>query len=261
MPKLRTGDIELYYEKMGEGQPLVFIHGLGSSALGWENQVDLFAKHYQVVAFDVRGHGQSDKPPGPYSIPLFAQDAAGLIESLGIAPAHVVGLSLGGMIALQLAVSAPDALKSLTVVNSGPDMVLRTFKDRLNVFQRLFVSSVLGMRKMGEVLSGRLFPKPEHEEIRQIFVERWAANDKPAYMASLRAIIGWSVADRLGEIRCPTLVIAADQDYTPVALKEAYAAKIPGATLAVIEDSRHATHVERPEAFNPTLMAFLEKQK
>lgn len=259
MPRLHVSDIDLHYEITGQGQPILLIHGLGSSTRGWEEQVPFFSQHYQVMTFDVRGHGESDKPPGPYSIPLFAADTAELITSLGIAPVHVVGLSLGGMIAFQLAVDAPDLVRSLVIVNSGPEFIVRTFKERLGVIQRELIVRLLGMRKMGEILSKRLFPRPEHEELRRQFVERWAQNDKRAYLHSLRAIVGWSVADRLSTIRCPTLVIAADKDYTPVSLKEAYVARMPQARLVVIPDSRHATPVERPERFNEALMAFLSK--
>lgn len=260
MSKLHVRDIDLYYEIAGRGQPILFIHGLGSSSRDWEPQVAFFAKHYQVVTFDVRGHGQSGKPPGPYSIPLFATDTAELIKSLGIAPAHVVGISMGGMIAFQLAVSAADLVRSLVIVNSGPEFILRTFKERIGGLQRLLIVRLLGMRKMGQVLSKRLFPKPEHEELRRVFVERWAENDRRAYSDAMRAIVGWSVSDRLGDIRSPTLVIAADEDYAPVSLKEAYVAKIPQAELVVIADSRHATPAERPEQFNEALMAFLSRQ-
>jgi pimeloyl-ACP methyl ester carboxylesterase len=261
MPKLRVGDINLYYEITGQGQPLLFIHGLGSSARDWELQVDFFSEFYQIVTFDVRGHGQSDKPPGPYGIPLFANDTAALIRALGVVPTHVVGISMGGMIAFQLAVNAPELVKSLVIVNSGPELVLRTWKERLGALQRLLIVRVLGMRKMGEVLSERLFPQREHSELRRLFVERWAENDKRAYFASMRGLVGWSVADQLGAIRLPTLVIAADQDYTPISLKEDYVAAMPDAELVVIPDSRHATPVERPELFNQALMAFLSKNR
>jgi len=260
MSRLHVRDVDLHYETTGQGQPILFIHGLGSSGRDWEPQIAFFSAHYQVVTFDVRGHGQSDKPPGPYSIRLFAGDTAELIKSLGIAPAHVVGISMGGMIAFQLAVSAPDLVKSLTIVNSAPELILRTFKERLMGIQRLLITRLLGMCKMGQVLSERLLPKPEHAELRRIFVERWAENDKRAYIDSMKALVGWSVADRLGDIRCPTLVIAADEDYTPVSLKEAYVARMPQAELVVIEDSRHATPVEQPEQFNQALMTFLSRQ-
>ncbi len=94
----------------------------------------------------------------------------------------------------------------------------------------------------------------------RLFVERWAENDPRAYRDAMQAIVGWSVTDRLSTIQCPTLVIAADQDYTPVAVKEAYVARMPRAELVVIGDSRHATPVEQPEQFNEALMAFLSRQ-
>jgi 3-oxoadipate enol-lactonase len=260
MPSLHVRDIDLYYEVNGQGQPIVFIHGLGSSACDWEMQVPVFSKQYQVVTFDLRGHGKSGKPRGPYSISLFSTDTAELITGLGLAPTHVVGISLGGMIALQLAVSAPDLVKSLTVVNAGPEFVVRTAKEYLQVLQRQVIVRLLGMRRMGEVLSKRLFPKPGQQELRQLFVERWAANDPRAYRDAMQAIVGWSVTDHLNSIQCPTLVIAADQDYTPVATKEAYVARMPHAELVVISDSRHATPVERPEEFNEVLAAFLSRQ-
>ncbi len=260
MPKLNVGDVELYYETVGQGEPLLFIHGLGSSARDWQLQVDFFAEHYQVVTFDARGHGQSDKPPGPYGVPLFAQDSAGLIKALHLAPTHVVGVSMGGMMALQLALDAPDLVRSIVVVNSTSEIVARSWRDYVTFFQRLFVTRVLGMRRTGEFLGKRLFPKPEQEELRLMFVERWAENDKRAYLDAMRGLVGWSVSERLGEIRCPTLVIAADEDYSPLEVKQAYTAKIPGAELVVIEDSRHGTPVDQPEKFNAALLEFLSRQ-
>jgi 3-oxoadipate enol-lactonase len=260
MPVLPLRDINLYYEIAGQGDPVVFIHGLGSSARDWEYQVPFFAPRYRVVVFDVRGHGRSDKPPGPYSVPLFAQDAAALIRALEAAPAHVVGISMGGMIALQLAVDEPALVRSLVVVNSGPELVVRTFRERLMILQRFLIVRLLGMRKMGEVLSQRLFPRPDQAPLRQMFVERWAENDPRAYREAMRALVGWSVADRLGDIRCPTLVIASDQDYTPVSAKEAYVARMPNARLVVIPDAHHAVTVERPEEFNQVLLDFLMQQ-
>ena len=260
MPKLHIHDIDLYYEITGHGQPVLFIHGLGSSTRDWEAQVRFFSKHYQVITFDVRGHGKSDKPPGPYSVPLFAADTTELIKLIGLASVHVVGISMGGMIAFQLAVNTSNLVKSLVIVNSSPEFIVRTFLERLEVFRRLLIVRLMGMRKMGKVLSKRLFPNQEHGELRRILVKRWAENNKRAYIDSLKAIVGWSVADRLGTIDCPTLVIAADEDYTPVAFKQAYVSKMPRAELLVISDSRHFTPVEKPERFNEVLLAFLSKQ-
>lgn len=260
MPTYKIRDIHLYYEITGQGQPLLLLHGLGSSTRDWQAQVPVFAQQYQVITLDVRGHGQSSKPPGPYRVPLFAQDTAELLQSLNLPPVHIVGLSMGGMIAFQLAVSYPHLVKSLVIVNSGPELVPRTLKERWLVWQRLLIVRLLGMRKMGEVLGGRLFPKPEQGEMRQIFVERWAENDQRAYLDATRALIGWSVTAHLPALRCPVLVISADSDYTPVSAKEAYVQKIPGAILQVITDSRHATPIDQTEKFNSAVLDFLALQ-
>jgi 3-oxoadipate enol-lactonase len=260
MPKVRINDIDLYYESTGQGPPVLLIHGLGSSTRDWEPQIAAFPAHYRVVAFDVRGHGQSDKPPGPYSVPLFTADTAELIRSLEIGPCHIIGISMGGMIAFQLAVDTPELVKSLVIVNSAPEMIVRTFQDRLNVLQRSLLVRVFGMRKIGGVLSSRLFPKPEQESIRQMFIERWSENDQRAYMESFRGLLGWSVSDLLHTIMCPTLVIASDEDYTPVSIKEKYVERLPHAELIVIEDARHAVTAERPEEFNKVVLDFLAKQ-
>ncbi len=261
MPKIQSNGINLYYEIHGEGQPLLFIHGLGSSTRDWEFQVQEFSKSYKVITFDLRGHGQSDKPAGPYKMSMFAADTVGLLKALGIENPHIVGLSLGGGVAYQLAVDASLPIRSLTIVNSTPELLVRTFKDRMMVWQRIAIVKLLGMKKMGEMLSKRLFIKPEQEDIRQIFVTRWAENNQRAYLDAMRALVGWSVTAHIGSIRCPTLIIAADQDYSPVSAKEAYTAQIQGARLVVIPDSRHATPVERPQEFNQALMKFLDERE
>jgi 3-oxoadipate enol-lactonase len=236
---------------------LLLIHGLGSSARNWELQVNYFAEKYRVITYDVRGHGRSSKPPGPYSMRTFAEDAAALLTGLEAAPAHVVGISMGGMITFELAVRYPDMLKSLVIVNSVPDMRVTSPREYLEMWPRFLILKLLGVRRMGMALGVRLFPKPEQGELRRTFVERWVQNDKRAYQDALRAVLGWSVEARLGEIRCPVLVIAADRDYWPLDVKRAYVEKMLDARLAVIEDARHAVAVEKPDEFNQLLDEFL----
>lgn len=259
MPKLEANNIELYYEVHGSGQPLLFIHGLGSSTRDWEFQVPEFSQAYQVITFDLRGHGQSDKPLGPYSIPLFASDTAELLKVLGVEFAHVVGISLGGGIALQLAIAAPALVKTLIVVNSGPSMSGSPAEIKREMDTRVAIVQQHGMRAMGQVLSQRLFPDAEHAPLRETFVERWAENDPRAYVDALLAMADWNVTDQLSSIRCPTLIIAADQDYSPVAAKEEYIKLLPDAQLVVIPNARHAVPIERPQPFNAALMQFLAR--
>ena len=257
MPKMRVNDIELYYEVAGEGEPVLFLHGLGSSSTAWQLQREAFAADYQMIMPDIRGHGRSDKPPGSYSVALFAADIAALLDGLDIPAFHVVGLSLGGMIGFQLAVDYSDRVRSLAAVNTGPELVPRTFKERRTIWARQLMVNLFSMERIAETLGGRLFPEPEQAHLRRMAVEAFAANDKAAYKAATRAILGWSVRARLGEIRCPVLLISSDMDYTPVSTKEMYLAEIPGAELVVIENSRHAVALDQPAAFNAAVLAFL----
>jgi 3-oxoadipate enol-lactonase len=260
MATIHINDIDVYYENTGQGEPLLLIHGLGSSARNWEWQVNYFADKYRVITYDLRGHGRSSKPPGPYSMRTFAEDTVALLTRLQAAPAHVVGISMGGMIAFELAVHYPDLLKSLVIVNSVPDMRVISPREYLEMWPRFLILKALGVRRMGMALGKRLFSKPGQEAKRRVFVERWAQNDKRAYEQSLRAVLGWSVESHLGEIRCPALVIAADRDYWPLDVKQSYAKKMPNARLAVIEDARHAVAAEKPDEFNRILDQFLAEQ-
>lgn len=260
MPNIQINDIDTYYEDTGDGQPLFLIHGLGSSSRNWELQADYFAEKYRVITYDLRGHGRTSKPPGPYSMRTFAKDAAALLTGLEAAPAHVVGISMGGMIAFELAVRYPELLKSLVIVNSVPDMRLTSPREYLEMWPRFLILKALGVRRMGMALGKRLFPKPEQDELRQVFVERWAQNDKRAYEQALWAVLGWSVEAHLEEIHCPALVIAAEKDYWPLDVKQSYVKKMPNARLAVIADARHAVAVEKPDEFNRILDEFLASQ-
>lgn len=256
MPELKINDIRMHYVAEGRGVPLLLIHGLGGSSMDWEAQTAEFSKRYRVLAPDLRGHGQSDKPAGAYSMAMFAVDMAALLRSEGVSQAHVVGLSLGGGVAFQLALDHPRLVKSLTIVNSGPHAIMETFAAKFAIQLRFVIIRLFGLQKLGEIVAKKLFAG--QDALRQTFIERFRVNQPGPYQASLRAFIGWSVMNRLDEIRCPFLALTADQDYTPVAYKQNYVSKIQGAQLVVVPDSHHALPMEKPAAFNRALTAFLE---
>jgi len=123
MPYQFVNGFLLRYEMWGEGQtPLVLLHGLGSSADDWLLQLPAFAPHYLCVPLDLRGHGSSDKPPGRYSVALFAADVAALLDRLKLGPAHILGLSLGGLVAQQLAMDHAAIVRSLVLINTFPGL-------------------------------------------------------------------------------------------------------------------------------------------
>ncbi|GAB4271981.1 MAG: alpha/beta hydrolase [Candidatus Promineifilaceae bacterium] len=259
MPYASVNDIKLYYEVHGTGEPLLLIHGLGSSTKDWELQVPVFSRTYQVVTVDVRGHGRSTKPKGPYSVPQFAADIAAFINQVIAAPVNVVGISMGGMIGLQLAVDYPQLLQKLVVVNAIPALQPTSWRDWVQFWRRMVIIRLLGMRRMGAFLAQQLFPEPHQHELQETIKSRWAENDKHAYLAAYRALVGWSVQDHLPGVTVPTLVIAADQDYWPVSAKEAAFAAMPSARLLVVSNSRHATPVDQPERFNTAVLSFLQE--
>jgi len=260
----KFGDIRLYYESSGQGEPVLLIHGLGSSTRDWEYQVPAFTKDYRVLVPDLRGHGKSDKPPGPYSMPLFARDIAALIRSQDIPPVHVIGLSLGGFVAFQLAVDHPELVRSLVVVNSAAGMPRDKFRDRLlvarSILLRRLIVRLFGMRALGRFLGGKLFQRPDQMDLKRTFIERCAENQRNAYLASLASISGWGIEDQLGSISCRTCVISGEHDFIPFTLKESYTAKLPNAELIVIPGSGHFTPVDDPVQFNQVVMSFLAKQ-
>ncbi|MFJ4141648.1 alpha/beta fold hydrolase [Pseudomonas sp. NPDC089734] len=257
MPFFEHDDCSLHYEEYGQGEPVLLLHGLGSSCLDWEYQIPILAERYRVIVMDARGHGRSDKPRERYSIKGFSADVEALIEHLHLGPVHVVGLSMGGMIGFQLAVDQPHLLKSLCVVNSAPEVKVRSLGDAMQLLRRWTLSRLVSMETLGKALGKLLLPKPEQAELRQRIADRWSRNDKRAYLASFDAIVGWGVQEKLSRITCPTLIISADHDYTPVSLKEAYVKRLPNARLVVIKDSRHATPLDQPETFNRTVLEFM----
>ncbi|MFN3580574.1 MAG: alpha/beta fold hydrolase [Pseudomonas sp.] len=259
MPHLTINDIRLHYTDQGEGQTVLLIHGLGSSSRDWEHQIPVLLPHYRVICLDMRGHGESDKPRGRYSIKGFADDTLAFISQMNLSKPHIVGISMGAMIAFQLATDEPEVPGSLTIVNSAPEVIPRRPAEYVMVAKRLFFAHVLPMKVVAKGLAKLLFPKPEQQDIRDTFESRWAENDRTAYLASLRAIIGWGVTSKLERITCPVLVIAADQDYTPVEQKREYVAHLGDARLEVVEDSRHGTPIDQADEFNRLLLDFLQQ--
>lgn len=254
--RVRAGDAELYYEVAGTGDPVVLLHGLGSSVRDWEPQIAALSKQYRVVSIDLRGHGRSSRPRGPYNMRLLAVDVAAVMAHLRLASAHVCGISLGGMVAFQLAADSPERVRTLAIINSGPAFPGRTLKGRLTLLTRFAVIRMKGLPALAPIIAARLFPKADQEALRRTFIERFAENDRDAYEHTMRAIGKFDVSDRLDRIRCPVLALASDRDYTPVAAKEAYVSRLADARLVVISDSGHASPMDQPERVNEALMEF-----
>lgn len=251
--------VDLAYGEAGQGPPLILLHGLGSSRNDWLMQLMVLVPRYRTVAVDLRGHGHSPKPPGPYRMALLAADVARLMTRLDAHPAHVVGISLGGAVAQQLALDFPGLVRSLILVNTAARFISSDRRQRLMGVRRLAGVYLGGMDRTAQAVADRLFPRPEQAALRHETAQRIAANDVRAYRATLWAIARFDVRERLPEIHCPTLVVAGDEDSTvPLASKRLLAERIPGSRLEIIAASGHATPVDQPEAFNRVMLRFLE---
>ena len=249
--------VRIAWESTGTGDPVLMLHGLGGSMVDWEPQVAPFSAKYRVLRLDVRGHGGSDKPKGRYKVEEFTSDAIAVLQAAGVEKAHIVGLSMGGMIALQMAVDAPAMVRSLVLANTGPEVKGENAAEKLALWQRRFLTRFLSMEKFATILAARLFPEPGQEAMQAEFRRRWAANDPRAYRESYLALLRWSVADRIHTIREPALVVHAERDYTTLERKKRWADKLPDARLATIAGARHAVSLDRAEEFNRVVLEFL----
>ena len=257
MPVVRIGNHLLHYETSGDGESLLLLHGLGSSALDWYEQIPAFSSRYQVIAPDLAGFGRSDKLTQPHSVAEYANDMFGLLDHLGIDRCHVFGYSMGGAVAFQMGAEMPGRVLSLIILNSLPSFVLDTAAKRREYYLRLLIVRLFGMKPLASMMTRRLLPKEEHRAIGEKMAERYARTDRKSYLEALKALVVWSVVDRLDVLTMPVLMISADQDYTPVEEKRNYLEQMPNARLEVISDSRHATPVDQAEALNKIVLEFL----
>ena len=262
MPHVRVGDIELYHELIDYTEPwkpapapVVFVHGLGGDHGMWLYQVPEFCNRFPVVTVDLRGHGESSKPERDFGIADMALDLARLFRVLGVERAHVVGCSLGGMVAQQLALDHPLAVASLVLVDTlcgAPPGFESVARSALQFIEENDMPTVAKTR-ITNAFSDTVDPP-----LRAYFIDRVARNHKASYVRAAHAAYGFSVGNRLAEIAVPTLVIVGEEDrVTPPPLSEDLAARITGARLLRIAGAGHISNVERPQAFNRAVLEFL----
>jgi pimeloyl-ACP methyl ester carboxylesterase len=257
MPMTKLADIHINYRVKGEGEPLVMIMGFSSSMIGWYYQARFFRRHYRVVTFDNRGVGGSDKPQGPYSTRLMAEDIIRLMDNLGIEKANIIGASMGGMIAQEFAINHPERVTKLVLActyacqdetsGSTPEMAKL---------------ALLPPEKMVSAMIGLAFNRPLYRFIFGLLGRLWsrfmATSDTVGIDGQREACVSHNTLERLHLITANTLVIVGTGDrlIKPVS-SEVIANRIPGSRLVKVEGGSHTFMVEMRDVFNREVLNFL----
>ena len=264
MPIVRANGININYEDRGQGEPLILIMGLGADGAVWELHAQAYEKHFRCILIDNRGAGLSDKPPGPYTTAMMADDTAGLMDALGIEKAHVAGISMGGAIAQCLALQHPGKVQRMVLVSTWA---------RCDPYTKIVFQNFKKMRAVAdpgdfmELLQLWIFAvdhtAAQLDELRQ---GQQQARDNPnpmpqhAFNAQCDACITHDALARLEAIQVPTLITVGDADiFTPYAFSKAIHDRIPASELFVLERTGHAHHWEKLAEFNGKTTAFLRE--
>ncbi len=266
MPTCPLPHATLFYAERGQGEALVFLNGLSGDHLYWAGQLRAFGRQYRCLAVDNRDVGQSSAAPGPYTVRDLAGDVASLLEQARVPSAHVVGLSLGGMIAQELALARPDLVRSLLLVNT----LARSddwFRGTLTAFG-LIRRQVADTAAFFDAIlpwwvSHRFLEDPD----RTAWL-RWVLHQNPhpqpldAFLRQLDAILGHDALDRLPQIACPVLILGGEDDgVCPPRYSRQLQECILHAELALLPGVGHAAPIEDPARFNGRIAQFLASQQ
>jgi 3-oxoadipate enol-lactonase len=262
MGTIEVNGTKLYYETHGQGKPLILIQGCGGNITMWESQIEPLSKHFQLILFDNRGTGRSQVTPGDYTIPMLAQDTASLIEQLGIKQAHILGWSMGGMIAQELAIAHPDLVDKLIISASAskfPESSIFLWKGFLDLLLHQQYESLSrwhmslcfshdffnNAEKVAATLDGLMnLPYP-------VTVEGFASQTA--------ALFGYDSRGQLQNIQAPTLVLSAEEDgFFPVSIVRETAAEISNVEVQILPGS-HLYYIEHPVEFSQAVTVFLKK--
>lgn len=268
MPKIHTNGIDIYYEIHGKGQPLLLISGLGYGLWEWHRMLPGLAEHLQVIVTDNRGAGQTDKPDGPYNAQMMADDLAGLLEGLGVAPAAVLGHSMGGLIAQQLVLTRPDLVSHLILASTnfgGPNHIpvtpeaLAAMLDRSGDLREVLVRGITIAAAPG-------FANAQPEMLEAIVAYRLTNPVPPAqYQAQMGVGLGLVTAEaafegKLPQVTQPALILFGEHDrVVPVGNADLLQRELRHGRVVILPGAGHIFPLEVPEAANQAILQFLEE--
>jgi len=260
--KIMVNGNEINYDIQGppEAPVILLSHALATNLNLWEPQTRILSRGFRVLRYDTLGHGATGTPPVPFTLDLLAGQAGGLLDALGIARAHFLGISMGGMIGQTLALARPHLLMSLILCNSSsriPAEAQPLWKERIKIAESE------GMEPLVEPTIGRWFTPPFRQAHPEIMdrVRGWIrATSPPGYAACCHAIAALDLMERIQAIKVPTLVIAGEEDPgSPAAMSRLINERIVGSELFMIPAASHLANLEQPDVFNGSVSSFLER--
>ncbi len=262
MPKTSVNGLSLYYEIEGDGEPVVLIPGFAAGRWIWFKQTATLSRNFRVIIFDPRGVAASEKPEGPQTISLLADDVAHLLQTIGIRSAHIVGASFGGFVAQEFALRYPFMTWKLVLCCTsfgGPNHVAPSNDTLMALASTKALNSEERMRANLLLAFSPEFVRTQVSEVDHI-VHLRMTNEVPEhiYLSQLQAAVAFNSESRLEGIGIPTLVLSGDADViVPVQNSRNLAARIPGAKLHIVEGGSHTFFIERPREFNQVVTEFL----
>jgi 3-oxoadipate enol-lactonase len=260
MPSAAVNGLVYDYEEKGSGLPIVFAHGLTFDRHMWDHQVEALSPRYRCIAYDFMGHGGSPVGPEGYSLEDEAENLHALMAQWGASPAHVVGLSMGGMVALRLALAHPQDVRSLTILDASAEEEL---PERRPLYEQLAATAkAQGPQTVADPVVGFMFSRgfvQSQPEKVEAYKRSFEALDMDGLEAATKAVTRrTSVLDRIPQITVPALVLVGSEDIATTPDKaQRIAEGIPGARLETVAGSGHMTPVEQPERISDLLSAFL----
>lgn len=257
---LSTGIPQHYLDPHPAGTPAVLLlHGLGASGASWELQFPaLSAAGLRPLAVDVRGFGRTPNPSRTWSPAQVARDMDALLSALSLESAHVVGISMGGVLAQQFALDYPHRVRRLVLVNTFARLQPDGVSGWLYFLYRFLLVHLISLEQQGRVVAQRIFPHPHQEALRQALREQIRQAEPRTYRAAMRALGRFNALERLAELQMPVLVVTGSEDTTvPPAAQQELTQRIPHAQQVTISGAGHGVIADAPEAFNHALVTFL----
>ena len=261
MPFVENQGAKIYWDEQGSGEPLLLIMGLSYPSCMWHRTRPALAKGYRTIALDNRGVGQSDAPPGVYSIALMASDAAAVLSAAGIETSHVFGVSMGGMIAQEFALQYPKRVRSLILgcTTAGGPHAVKAEPAALQTLMRQDLTPEESKEAIIPFIYDAATPRERIDEDMAIRM-KWYPSPQ-GYAGQLQGIFGWEAHSRIAQITAPTLVVHGETDrLIPSANAQLIAERIPAAKLVLIPHASHIFETDQPGAANHAILEFLAAQ-